>query len=56
MYDKGKKIRWAGHTGIMQHAQNILYKTVLSVGKVKALTLRGRYRWEDNIKMYLKRT
>jgi len=36
--------------------QNILYKTLLSVGKVKDLTLRGRYKREDKIKMYLKGT
>jgi len=40
----------------MQEIQNILYKTPLSVGKLKDITLRGKCRWEDNIKMYLKAT
>ena len=35
--------------------QNILYKTLLSVGKVKDITLRGRCRWQGSIKMYLKK-
>jgi hypothetical protein len=55
-YDKGKRLRWAGHTGSMQQLQNILYKTFLSVGKVKDVTLRGRSRSEDNTKKYLKAT
>jgi hypothetical protein len=53
---KEKRIRWAGHIGSIQQIHNIFYKTLLSVGKVKDITLRGRCRWGDNIKMYLKAT
>jgi hypothetical protein len=55
-YGKGKRIRWAGHIGSMQQIQNKLYKSLLSVGKVKGVTLSDRSGWEDNIKMYLKAT
>jgi hypothetical protein len=45
-----------GLTYSTQKIRNILYKTLLPVGKVKVSLVRCRRRCNDNIKMYLKST
>jgi hypothetical protein len=51
---KSRKIRWAGHVTRMEQGRGV-YRVLVGRPKGKSALGRSRRRWEDNIKMELKK-
>jgi hypothetical protein len=51
---KSRRIRWAGHVARMGEGRNV-YRVLVGKTKEKRPLGRPRHRWEDGIKMYLRK-
>jgi hypothetical protein len=52
---KSRRMRWAGHVAHMGEGRGV-YRVLVGRPKGKRPLRRPRSRWEDNIKMYLRKT
>ena len=53
-YLKSKRLRWAGHVACMEQSRNA-YRVLVGEPEGKRSLERPRCRWEDNIKMDLRK-
>ena len=50
--DKSRRLRWAGHVARMEEGRSV-FKILTGKPTGKRPLGRPRYRWENNIRMYL---